>query len=78
MKLAAVLLLVCLVGCTTAVEVSSQERQDAVKNMRYFRDPSTGLCFVTVAAAGYGVNRSMSISWVPCDAKVLGAIAARP
>ena len=39
---------------------------DAVKNIKFFREPKSGLCFAS-GTLNMGDCRSSTFSWVPCE-----------
>lgn len=49
---------------------------NAVANFRYVRDPRTDLCYAVMDSSHFGsaTDTSMTVTWVPCDPKVLAEI----
>ena len=64
MKMLMVLALCAMFGCqmNSGSDVSGIER-----NLRYFKDPKTGLCFAALNSASAQMYEVTSIACVPCD-----------
>lgn len=72
-----ILIALVLSGCDTRVnKPDAITGMAAANNMRYIQDNKTGLCFAVLSATAVtDVNsRSLTITWVPCDPKVLQEI----
>jgi hypothetical protein len=67
-----------LAACDPAPDMPSKSTAMAVaKNLRYVKDAATDLCYAVLTSQSM-TNVSvtnLTITWVPCDAKVLKAIA---
>ena len=66
-----------LSGCGVKVSQPSQSTaREAVNNLVYAQDLRTDQCYAVVssASAGHLSDQSMTITWVPCDPKVLEQI----
>jgi uncharacterized protein YceK len=69
---------VALSGCGVSVSKTSESTaKDAVEKMTFARNTATGQCFGVVSSskAMTANDNSMTITWVPCDPKVLAEIA---
>ena len=73
-----VLAAVTLTSCGVSVsKTSTSTAKDAVEKMTFAQNSSTGQCFgvVSTSKAMQANDNSMTITWVPCDPKVLAEIA---
>jgi|GEM_PF-3771501 hypothetical protein len=67
-----------LAGCGVSIDAPTQSvANTAANSMTYSQDPRTGLCFGVVSSksATHVNDQSLTITWVPCDEKVLALIA---
>lgn len=72
------LIIACfLTGCGVSVsKTSSGIAQEAVNKLTYAQDQRTGLCYAVVSSssATHVNDQGMTITWVPCEPKVLAQI----
>jgi uncharacterized protein YceK len=66
-----------LSGCGVSVsKTSSSTANQAVNELTYAQDARTGLCYATIStsSATHVNDQGMTITWVPCEPKVLEQI----
>lgn len=66
-----------LIGCGANVSKPSQNTaHEAVNKLTYAQDLRTGLCYAVVSSASivHVNDQSITVTWVPCEPKVLAQI----
>ena len=80
MRLTLSILAICTLvtsGCGVSVSrTGNSTAREAVDKLTYAQDYRTGLCYATVSSSSaFHVNdQGMTITWVPCEPKVLAQI----
>ena len=65
---------IVLAGCSVGLDKPNLSvAQDVVEKLRYIKDPKTDLCFaiVSTSQALHPSDNGMTMTWVPCEPKVL-------
>ena len=67
MKISCLLTLIVLTGCSGSMRVAPDQAVKILSELRYIKDPTTGLCFASIDSITYGGWRVLTISHVPCE-----------
>lgn len=60
-----------MIACDTTDPVPKDRAVEAGRNLTYFRDERTGLCFAAVQSTSYYGYMVTSIANVPCEPRVV-------
>ena len=77
-RLAVVILALMLVGCSVGTsKPNEQTTKTVVERLAYIQDSRTGLCFAMISTshALQVSDDGLSITWVPCEPKVMAQIS---
>jgi hypothetical protein len=59
--------LLIVIMMTSCQQTQNFSPEEGTKNITYFKDQNTGLCFAALNSTSYGFYEVTSIACVPCD-----------